>query len=68
VDEELKEEYLKKDAIKIIWNFLKIYYLKTNYKNESHLTRLYLNLNLKYMTKKFKIQRLYEIQVIIGNV
>ena len=59
MDEELKEEYLKKHAIKIIWNFIKLYYLKTHHRNESNMIRMFINLNLKYMTKNFKIQRLY---------
>jgi hypothetical protein len=58
MDEELKEQYLNKDATKLVWGFLKILYLKKNYKTESRISRMLINLDMKYMSKTFKIQRL----------
>ena len=58
MDEEIKENYIKSDALNIIWNFLKLHYLRKTFKNESKITRIFINLNLKYITKQFKINRL----------
>ena len=57
MDEEIKENYIKSHALNKIWNFLKLHLRKT-FMKESKITRIFINLNLKYITKQFKINRL----------
>ena len=59
MEEELRDTVLSNDAKKIIWNYIKLIYLRKNHKAKTNVTRMFIGLNLKYMTKQFKILRLY---------
>lgn len=58
MNEQLRNNVLKEDAKKIIWNYIKLNYLRNNHKNETGMTRMCIGLNLRILAKKFKITRL----------
>ena len=58
MDEEMRQTVIKSDAISVIWKFLKINYMRKMHKNNTAITRFYTYLDLKYVTKRFKILRL----------
>ena len=58
MDEEVRLTVIKNDAIRVVWNFLKLNYLRKMHKNNSAISRFSIYLDLKYLTKRFKIIRL----------
>ena len=54
----MRQTVIKSDAISVIWKFLKINYMRKMHKNNTAITRFYTYLDLKYVTKRFKILRL----------
>ncbi len=58
MDEEVRLTVIKNDAINVIWNFLKLNYLRKVHKESTAISRFNIYLDLKFITKKFKIMRL----------